>query len=176
PGFVAFDDATSATPLATVSAPGRYHLQVTASASGATSSSIVEFDVLDSYATWVARTLPGVPPAFAAPGFDLDTDGLSNLLEYTLGLSPIFPDTHPFSALSHSPGTVSTTYRQRYIDNAEVDLAFQSSPDLKDWIPAAMTITVVADDGRTRTIRATNTLPTAEITPAHFIRAKATLR
>jgi hypothetical protein len=66
---------------------------------------------------------------------DPDHDGLPNLLEYALGLSPKIADANPFFP-AMANGVFTMTYPQAN-SATDVSLAVEWSPDLKNWFAGA---------------------------------------
>ena len=104
-------------------------------------------DVVASYSTWAsANGIPGQP----ASG-DFDNDGLSNIVEYALGLSPtassVPPGTFNGSILSFTKGTEA-------IANGDVTYEIEQSTTLDDWTvvvpnaPASATISYTLPSGQ----------------------------
>lgn len=110
----------------------------------------------------------GSPAIFA--NRDSDGDGLSDLLEYALGLSADFPSMSPF----HAPGFTTiagqsylTLGVSRALAPADVTLGIEVSGDLTTWLPA----TVTADTPWL--LEARDPVPEGS-SPHRFIRLKAT--
>jgi len=114
------------------------------------------------------RTDPGIPGfgAWAAvcglanpsPGADPDGDGRSNLLEYAQGTPPngsaalppplSTPTAGPEVLFSNSVGRVSARHpRPRLTDGSRIEVAFESSTDLKRWEPVTAQPWVEVDPG-----------------------------
>ncbi len=113
---------------------------------------------LPQYATWIATAFPlGATPADTAPGADPDHDGLSNLLEFALGLPPLIPDATPILTQPSPGGSVlqfSVTVRT---DVPGLTTRFDVSSDLGTWDTREARIqrlTTTPGPGNTATITA----------------------
>ncbi len=85
-----------------------------------------------SYEGWAATSFPpGTPPALTAPGVDLDGDGLTNLMEFLLGLDPGVPGPSPVS-IRRGGGGIEITYPRR-TPLSGYDLVVGLSGDLSAW-------------------------------------------
>lgn len=69
---------------------GQYSVQLTNSA-GQTTAGPALVTVMGTFSSWILHF--GLSGADAQPGADSDGDGLSNLLEYAFGFSPVLPQT-----------------------------------------------------------------------------------
>ena len=93
-----------------------------------------------SYSTWAtSKGISGEP----ATG-DFDKDGLTNLVEYALGLDPKVSSGNPGTLTG---GTLSFTKGTEAIANGDVDWVIQTSPDLSAWT----TVTPTTEAGSTIT-------------------------
>jgi CubicO group peptidase (beta-lactamase class C family) len=97
------------------------------------------FDSFLSYAAWKARKFNSAQladPAVSGDLADPDTDGLSNLMEYSMGLTPLQADTsrRPLPAIQTVSGTpyLTLTFRRLYLAN-EVDYGVEVSSNLFNW-------------------------------------------
>jgi hypothetical protein len=114
------------------------------------------------------RTNPGIPGfgawatvcglANPSPGADPDGDGRSNLLEYAQGTPPngsaalppplSAPTAGPEVLFSNSVGRVTARHpRPRLTDGSRIEVAFESSTDLKRWAPVTAQPWVEVDPG-----------------------------
>ncbi len=91
---------------------------------------------LDSYGRWLGQhSLPMDASGLGSPDADPDADGLRNLLEYGLALSPLAPDPSPMTALQVSGlGTQLPSCHFTFI-RARPDLVYtlEASSDLSTW-------------------------------------------
>jgi autotransporter-associated beta strand protein len=116
--------------------------------------------VISNYSTWANDPLKGNIPGEPATG-DFDRDGLSNLLEYALGLNPTQPSPRPGTFAS---GVLSFTKGSDALANADVLYEIEQSTTLSQWT------TVVTDSPSSSTI--SYTLPTGS--QKQFARLKIT--
>jgi hypothetical protein len=105
--------------------------------------------------------MPGVSKSFGSEAnnpsisgdlADPDGDGVSNILEWAQGTSPVVAGaTRP--ELGLEPGFLTLTYRR---SDAAVDLTFAvyESENLTSWAPASSTEETLSDDGLVRVIKA----------------------
>ena len=82
---------------------------------------------------------------------DPDGDGLSNLIEYALGLAPNTPNSAP--APQVASGTLSITYTVNLLAT-DVTLLAQCSGDLASWSADGITVETLGENGPLRTVRA----------------------
>lgn len=88
------------------------------------------FSDVGNYQTWAtSQGIPGEPP-----GGDFDQDGISNLMEYALGLDPKVADPAPGSLVGN---TITFTKGTEAIANGDVSWVIESSPTLTpdSWNP-----------------------------------------
>jgi N-acyl-D-amino-acid deacylase len=113
------------------------------------------FDSMLSYDAWKVRHFSPAQianPALSGDQADPDGDGLSNLLEYSMGLDPLKPDVsqRPTPAIQNLGGTpcFTMTFRRLLLAN-EVDYGLEVSSNLVDWLPATQLVTgpVLNPDG-----------------------------
>jgi hypothetical protein len=112
---------------------------------------------------------PQISGALADP----DRDGLSNLMEYALGLPPLAPEVNPFN-----PRVVGGYFQLTYSRSksaTDVSLTVEYSSDLVTWQsgPAWFTQTGIVDQGATQLITVAATTPVSPATRA-FIRLRVT--
>jgi hypothetical protein len=109
---------------------------------------------------------------------DPDNDGLSNLLEYAFGSSPIQSQRHAdVSSMSTTNGSNrDLTLVHRRSKSAAVTFSYESSANLTTWSPASPAVTVIqADaDGDNLTEIVSAVLSTPSTEPRQFLRVKAT--
>gem|GEM_PF-5265641 len=89
----------------------------------------------------------------SGPAADPDGDGLNNLLEYALGLSPTQPDADDLAPLTTAASELVYTY-QRPVDRADIVYAVEVSADLEEWTEEGVTHEWVATEGDRATWRA----------------------
>ena len=78
-------------------------------------------------------------PLFSDWDADPDHDGQSNLLEYSTNTDPRSPASRSTPLLTRpTPGTLHLRYPKR--PGADITYAFESTTDLTDWNPAAVSI------------------------------------
>jgi hypothetical protein len=89
PASPGFTTPTYSDANATFTLPGLYQLRLTATAPGpVTVADTRPVSVMDTYATWAARTLASSPSGLRGMVDDADLDGLNNLAEFVLGSNP----------------------------------------------------------------------------------------
>lgn len=86
--------------------------------------------VASGYNTWLAEN-PGLHDN--SPGADPDNDGIANLMEFVLNGDPTRHDPSILPAAEIIGGEFVFTFLRRGDSIGEVDLVFQSSPDLESW-------------------------------------------
>jgi hypothetical protein len=119
---------------------------------------------LGTYERWAAGRVDG-----SLPGDDDDGDGYENRMEYALGLDPLVPDRGA-TTLVVDPAALQFFYPR---PSAITDLGYTvewSDSVSGPWSGTGVTQQIIADDGVTRTIRAT--LPRGA-TGQRFVRLKA---
>ncbi|MGK0188744.1 MAG: hypothetical protein ACI9R3_004558 [Verrucomicrobiales bacterium] len=101
------------------------------------------------YQTWASRVFPeGLPDNLRAPSTDLDDDGLSNLIEWIFGSSPLLPEFSPPFQVAHSPGQTTIQYqRSKFLP--EQSHSFEISTTLSEWRPVATKIVSVISTSET---------------------------
>ena len=90
---------------------------------------------------------------------DADHDGLPNLMEYALGLSPKIPNANPFQP-AVTNGQFQLTWSQS-LAATDVALTAEWSPDLKNWFSGSNYIQTIS-----LTTQATNQWLTIQAIPA----------
>jgi alpha-tubulin suppressor-like RCC1 family protein len=114
------------------------------------------FTVLPSFESWMLDHFEAeqiANPALTGPNADFDGDGLSNLLEYALGLDPKVPGTSGLPAAGRTATHWTYTYT-RPAARSDVSYVVESSTNLTSWSTANVTLTRIAT-GETETWQAT---------------------
>jgi hypothetical protein len=146
------------------SAPGSANAERTSNTLGATDSSTDAADEEDptvlSPATYLAWAQQYELGSLAAPEQDADADGLSNLLEYALGLDPLNGfDQRPALQLLHDPATglISALTTRPASGLQDLRFAVQTRTDLAatapGWQTLASTPLVSVNSDGTQTLR-----------------------
>ena len=92
----------------------------------------------------------------AADGFDFDSDGMVNVMEWAFGLNPTIPQASPLSG-RRTPGTFQVNYRRSV---SSVDAGAQFVVEWRDnaaeggWSTNGVSQTVVSDDGNMQSVEA----------------------
>jgi poly(3-hydroxybutyrate) depolymerase len=135
PGTVSFV-LNKAVYYGTFSAPGTYVIRATATNGSLVSTDDLTITVKNSvnYNEWKSQQAwNGGDSNFLA---DADGDGLSNLVEYALGLSPVTPSASGAPAVSVVGPNLTFNYSK---DTTKTDVVYQVqvSPDMVTWSNAA---------------------------------------
>ena len=78
---------------------------------------------------------------------DPDRDGLSNILEYAFGTSPIQPQRHAdLAASTTGGGSYKLSLVHRRSKGAAATFSYESSTDLVNWVPASPLVIVTDSD------------------------------
>ncbi|MBI2512566.1 MAG: ExeM/NucH family extracellular endonuclease [Opitutae bacterium] len=154
---VAIDGATSATysvASATPADSGNYAVVVT-DYYGSTTSDTVAVSVRTALQSW-RQTHFGTTAnsGNAADTADPDGDGLTNLVEYALGLDPTAATTTSAPQAGTSAGNWTYTYT-RPSDRSDLAYAVEISTDLVNWTTSGVTHSLVSDVGGVATYQAT---------------------
>jgi hypothetical protein len=132
PGSVNFGNASALSTTASFSQAGTYVLRLTASDTSLSASSDVTITVAAAggYSSWQSQQSwnGGNNTEMADP----DGDGITNLVEYALGLNPVSAGTTGLPVTNVSGPNVTFTYTK---DTSKTDVTYQvqSSPDLGSW-------------------------------------------
>lgn len=155
---VTFDDA------------GEYDVVVTNSGGNVTSASAT-VTVLTPLQFWRLTHFGSIADTGAAAAdADPDGDGLSNLLEYALGLDPATASGGGDLTVGVADGNWTYSFA-RPSDRSDLTYVVEVSTDLVNWSTAGVTLSLVSDTGGVATYRAT--YPTASADKL-FFRLKVT--
>ncbi len=130
PGNVAFGNSTSADTTVTADAAGTYLLRLAVSDGEVTGYADVVFHAtaVPGYAAWAAGIAWG--GADASPLSDADGDGISNLVEYSLGGDPVSVASAPTPVLEMLGSRLQLTF---FRAGSELVYNVQSSSNLTSW-------------------------------------------
>ncbi|HUF63030.1 MAG TPA: SUMF1/EgtB/PvdO family nonheme iron enzyme, partial [Verrucomicrobiales bacterium] len=95
------------------------------------------FVVMETWEDWLARHFTAEEiddPAVSGDHADPDGDGLSNLIEFALGLSPHSPDAACLDMESRLEGPVAVVRRPGWI--GDLDHLVEWSAELQEWAPS----------------------------------------
>ena len=164
PGMVAFGNAASIDTTATADTAGTYVIRLRANDGASTGAAQVTLTVTapPGYATWSAGIAWN--GADSSPHADPDADGLSNLLEFALGGSPVSASSAPFPSLQTSGLRLQLSFLRA---RPEPTYTVQSSSDISSW--SDISYTPVAA-GHIQTV--TDTVDSGVSNPRRFLRLK----
>ncbi len=147
-----------------------YWVRVSNSA-GSVSSATATVAITPGFATWAAQN--GLSGADASASADTDGDGLSQLLEYALGLDPSVADGGPASrpTLSREAGGALVFRFRRPVSVAGLGYAVETAASLAEtWTASALSPVVESTSGGVDTLALAFPAPTG----AFFVRLRVT--
>lgn len=97
-----------------------------------------------TFSSWVTDNL--LPPGLDGPLHDADFDGISNLLEYALGLDPMASDPASLPQAEISGGLLNYTYQRL---RSDVIYSVETTGDFTSWTAVGVDQGVPAQDGTT---------------------------
>lgn len=155
----------------TLSDAGSYDVVVTNSG-GSVASDSATVDVLTPLQSWRDQNFGSTANSgSAADSADPDSDGLSNLVEYALGLDPLVASVSGIPVSSVAAGNWTYTFT-RPSNRTDVTYAVEVSTDLVNWTTSGVSTSLVSNTNGTATYQATYPLASAD---KAFFRLKITL-
>ena len=156
---------------ATFSAPGVYVLRVTATGGGGVSvNDTMTVTARETYAAWSARLTGSGNPLINGADRDPDRDGLTNGIEYALGLNPLAASPEGLPVVAWDGEGLSVTYRRNLLSNAE--WIVEASDNLQTWTSATVLESRLSGDAQVETWLARDTTSLART--RRYIRIRAT--
>lgn len=124
---------------------------------------------------WKDDNFTGNDPAVVGDSADPDGDGITNLMEYALGLDPNQANLSTGIKVEMVGNTLSIIYPKN-TDATDVTWTLQSSPDLgpDNWEPYQGTESKMGSEGKVDMMKASKTLGAGEA--FHFMRVKIELK
>lgn len=172
PGTTVFSGAFHQT-TATVSTPGTYTYRLTADDGDVRTLDEVTVTATSPISEW--RTFQfgaqAGNPAIAGDSADPDQDGLTNLVEYALGLEAHDPGRNKLPDVETSSGQCHLIYTRR-TSALDVTTQVEWSTHLATWSTAGVTEQVLATNDGIETVKASVTPPPGE--PKCFMRVRVT--
>ena len=159
PGTVTFGTPASAATTASFSSAGTYVLRFTATGTATVSDDLI-ITVTESYDAWAVRTLDSADPLVTGMLRDPDNDGISNLVEFALGLNPTSASSSGLPQPLAEGGSLTLTY-QRY-SGCELTYIVEVSDDLISWSSSTVSETMSGSSGTIQTWVATDSRPLSE--------------
>ena len=158
----------------TVPMAGRYTFALVATPdAGPPRSGEVTVVFRDSYEAWVLRRFDDPDQSEAERLADVDGDGMSNLVEFALGLDPGFPDAEALgSPFISGDGALSMVYLRPYLSD-DYRIVPEVSSDLLVWESgrALVSESVLSSTEDGEWVRAEDLFPADGVTP-RFIRLR----
>ena len=174
PGAVDFGNGTNEDTTVTVPMAGRYTFAFVATPeAGPPRSGEVTVVFRDSYEAWVLRRFDDPDQSEAERLADVDGDGMSNLVEFALGLDPGFPDAEALgSPFISGDGALSMVYLRPYLSD-DYRIVPEVSSDLVVWESgrALVSESVLSSTEDGEWVRAEDLFPADGVTP-RFIRLR----
>lgn len=156
PGTVNFSAPNSEVTNVSFSALGTYVLRFAATGTVTVTDDLV-IQASESYDAWAVRTLNSADPLITGMLRDPDKDGLTNLLEFALGLNPADGKTLGLPVASTSGGTLSITY-QRYT-GCGLTYIVEVSTDLVSWSSTTVSESMTSSAGTLQNWTAVDSAP-----------------
>ena len=170
PGTVTFVSPNAESTSASFSVLGTYTLRLTATGSVAVFDEMI-VSAAEGYDAWAVRTLNSADPLITGMLRDPDKDGLFNLLEFALGLSPTSGSMTGLPVASTSGGLLSINY-QRYT-GCDMTYIAEVSADLVTWSSNTVTESMTSSAGTIQSWTATDTTPISG-TSRRYMRVRVT--
>jgi len=154
-------------PLAGSASAGEYEL------SGGFWEIALEVEPEGSFEAWI-RSLPTgqrPPEGQRGPEDEPAGDGMSNLLKYALGLSPMTPSASAAPAITVHKGNLAVQMERS--KDASVNFELEGSTDLDGWVNVPFTEEIINPDlpGNRERLRLVSDLETGE-NPRYFLRLR----
>jgi hypothetical protein len=150
PGACAFASTTQLTTSVTFDQPGDYHLQLGGSNAAGEASAVLPVTVLPNenlFADWQKLMWPGVTdPAIVGAPADPDHDGIVNMIEFALHLSPNTSGTLPITFLKNGEVLEFTYLRRRAALEIAYRVEWTDSLAPAGWSTNGVAETVLAPD------------------------------
>lgn len=177
PGAVTFTSVTSPATTAAFSASGTYVLRLIANDGTVATFDDVRITVTLPFDSWRTQNFTAAELANSAISGDLadaDGDGISNLVEYKLGLSPKSADKLPAPVMEN--GRLTLTYtRAKAATDVALKVEVASAPGaLSASSPSDVSETVLSEDAQRQTVKATDISSVATGATQRFMRLKVT--
>jgi len=188
PAPVQFAEPANPASVVTFNAPGQYGLRLWASNHAAQVFALLPVTVSPNeklYADWVSLAFPGeTNEMIIGPHGDPDLDGVRNLVEFALGLTPGIPDARPFGPASPGlpvGGLVEVSNASHLVLRVkrptgllQIAYAVEISPDLVQWFDAPPPSGPVDNGDGTETLVFQDPVATRDA-PSRYLRLRVTL-
>lgn len=122
-----------------------------------------------SFTQWMTA-YPALAGSNALRTANPDGDGFNNLLEYALATSPAQSNAAPYTVAQQGAALVFTYTRPSLAPDLAYAVEWSNTLSAGSWSSAGVTEQITADNGTTRTVKATVPAPTA----SRFVRLKVT--